>query len=139
MLGIDRIGDPYAGALGVAAPHRRQSRRFGQVRERLPGHRLEDRPHPARHRSAPVTTLQAGPRPAEASAIQTFQADLLPALLPLFAALASWVACLQRIDPGAMSDLGLASVLLPAAWLPYLLLSAGFFFVLCRQPGRAWL
>jgi hypothetical protein len=38
-----------------------------------------------------------------------------------------------------MDDLGLASVLPAAAWLPHLLLSAGFFLVICRQPRRVWL
>ncbi|HUL06698.1 MAG TPA: hypothetical protein VLV76_10205 [Candidatus Acidoferrum sp.] len=86
-----------------------------------------------------MTTLQTGPRPAETATVPIGQADLLPALLPLFGALASWAACLRTIDPGALSDLGLASVLPAAAWLPSLLLSVGFFFVLCRQPGRVWL
>ena len=86
-----------------------------------------------------MTTLQTGPRPAVTAAVPTVQADLLPALLPLFGALASWVACLRTIDPSALSDLGLASVLPPAAWLPLLLLSVGFFFLLCRQPDRVWL
>jgi len=86
-----------------------------------------------------VTRLQNGLQPARALAAPFAQTDILPALLPLLSALAIWVACLQRIDPGGMNDLGLASVLPYTAWLPHLLLSAGFFFVICRQPGPVWL
>jgi len=63
----------------------------------------------------------------------------LSALLPAFAALGIWVGCLRRIDPSAMSDLGLASALPYAAWLPHLLLSFGFFFVVRREQKQRWL
>lgn len=86
-----------------------------------------------------MTTLQAGPRPAPPSEALAAEAVLLPALLPLGAALAIWIACLRTVDPGAMTDVGLASALPAAAWLPHLLLAAGFFFVLCRHPDRLWL
>ena len=53
-------------------------------------------------------------------------------------ALSIWLACLGKIDPSEMSDLGLASALPYAAWLPPLLLSFGFFMLLHRPPTRAW-
>ncbi len=53
-------------------------------------------------------------------------------------ALSIWVACLQRIDPSEMSDLGLASALPYAAWLPLVLLSIGFFLLLRRPSTRGW-
>jgi len=100
---------------------------------------LENRSDPVLLLSRPVGPLQNGFQPARASASPLAQARVLPALLPLLCALAVWIACLRRIDPSAMNDLGLASVLPYRAWLPHLLLSAGFFFVICRQPGRVWL
>jgi hypothetical protein len=66
-------------------------------------------------------------------------AGLFTALLPLFGALAVWTASLQRVDTSTLSDLGLVSAMPYAAWLPHLLLSVGFFFVICRQPERSWL
>ena len=100
---------------------------------------IENRPDPVLLLSPSVDRLQNGLQPTRGLATSLAQARVLPALLPLLCALAVWVACLRRIDPSAMNDLGLASVLQYQAWLPHLLLTAGFFFVICRQPGRVWL
>jgi len=86
-----------------------------------------------------VTQSQNSPRSARALAVRLLRSGTLPFLLPLCGALAIWVACLRRIDPNALSDVGLASALPYAAWLPYALLSAGFFFVVGQQPRRRWL
>jgi hypothetical protein len=83
--------------------------------------------------------LQAELRGSYAPEVAVGQLGLLSALLPAFGALGIWVASLRRIDPSTMSDLGLASVLPYAAWLPHLLLSVGFFFVIGRQPRQGWL
>lgn len=101
--------------------------------------RLEHRREPANLLNGPTGRLQRIFQRARASVDRLTEPGMLLAWLPLLGALAIWVGCLQRIDPGAMNDLGLASVLPYAAWLPHLLLSAGFFFAISRQPRRDWL
>jgi hypothetical protein len=101
--------------------------------------RLEHRREPAILLNGPKDRLQKNFQRARVSVNGLTEPGMLLAWLPLVSALAMWVACLRRIDPGAMNDLGLASVLPYAAWLPHLLLSAGFFFAISRQPRRVWL
>lgn len=83
--------------------------------------------------------LHAEPRVYYKPEVIAGHRGLLPALLPAFGALGIWAGCLRRIDPSTMSDLGLASVLPYAAWLPHLLLSVGFFFAIGRQQRPGWL
>lgn len=66
-----------------------------------------------------------GTRGTAASAISAFLAGLA-----LVVALGIWFASLRPVDPSEMTDLGLASVMSRDAWVPFILLSAGFFFLL---------
>ena len=100
---------------------------------------LTNRATPAAYSGERLIRLQGEPRGSYDPEVAVRQLGLSSALLPAFAALGIWVACLRRIDPSAMSDIGLASVLPYAAWLPLPLLSLGFFFVIGRQPQERWL
>jgi hypothetical protein len=70
--------------------------------------------------AAPMVT-----REATASAASTTIGWLV-----LVGALAIWAAALRVVDPGMMTDLGLASTMPLIAWLPFILLSFGFFFLI---------
>ncbi len=60
-------------------------------------------------------------------------------LLGLFAALAIWALCLTPVDPANLTDLGLASAMQPAAWIPFLLLSVGLLGLLRDEASPRWL
>lgn len=59
----------------------------------------------------------------------------VPFVLPL-AAMLLWLASLTRVHLSLMDDLGLISVLPPAFYVAFALLTAGFCLALCRRPLR---